>query len=135
MGIVLVTTFTIPPIDPLAYSNEAGPRITSICSTFVKSTSLTWSSPIPDTSLVTRPSDRIFTRSPDIPRITGCPTAAPKSLDDTPGYDSKVLPIFSVALTDRLSFSINSTTLLDSENVSPRIEEVITTSSIIRESE
>ena len=58
---------------------------TSICCTLFKSRSFAWSGPMPEASLITKPFCKTLTRLPDIPRITGCPTAGPKLLDETPG--------------------------------------------------
>ena len=54
----------------------------------LKSTSLMWSAPRPETSLTTIPLLRIFTLLPDIPRIIGWPTPDPKSVDETPNKSS-----------------------------------------------
>ena len=67
----------IPPIVPFAYNNEDGPLTISIWLTSFKSTSFRWSTPRPDTSLLTMPFFRILTLGPDIPLIIGCPTAEP----------------------------------------------------------
>ena len=71
------TILIIPPIVPLAYSNDDGPLTISICSISFKSTSFKWSTPSPETSRFTIPFLRILTLGPDIPLIIGCPTAAP----------------------------------------------------------
>ena len=51
-----------------------------------------WSAPNPETSLTTIPLLRIFTLFPAIPRITGCPTPEPKSVEEIPNKSFRDSP-------------------------------------------
>ena len=74
----------IPPMVPLEYNKDEGPRTTSICCKSFTSTSFKWSEPSPETSLTNLPLDRILTLVPPIPLMIGCPTPGPKPDEFTP---------------------------------------------------